>query len=1143
MRRALHATTLIALLASLLVLPGAASAATVDAQARAERFDAVRQLSADDTVAAAIAWSLVTFPDGGAGEVLLGRADIFPDSLSAGQAQADRPLLLTGQDRLDLRVQNELRRLGARHVTVVGNEAAVPAHIVEALELLGYTHSRYGGPTRVETAVELASAMHPDATEVVLTRAWGEDSAAWADSLAAGAAAATMRVPLLLTGTDRLHPAVAAWLDAHPAVGTVHIAGGPVAVSEDVERELVGRGLTVRREAGDTRHSTAVALTGMAGHTDSADAGTAVLLDAEHPQAWAEGFAAAAFAAARGAGVVTTTQQGGLGAPPEPTSAWLEAGGELLVCGPRVIDCDVPGADDPLPGPSGETDTPGEPAGEPTPEPNEPPAGGGVPIGGGGGGGGGAPPPADLTVTVLDDLASTPVEGAEVAISRRNPGGSVYTLLGYHLTDAAGQVSMTGVEPGEFNISWTDDPSIAAHAPYNDSPGNPSFVAPVTIAAGDDTAVELRLTRNGQIDATVLDSVYRTAINAADVTADGPRIDQTGRTGPAGTATISGVYADDYTVTAVATDTVAYPDPSAASTVTVTQGATSTTELLLDPADAALVVTTTDSVSGDPVTGATISTTVTTPSGDQTTSASTENPAGTYTSTGLTWGDHDITISAAGYGTATITALALPPGQTTTANVALDPLDGTIRVEVLDGYDSTPIAGTSTVLIGPNFPADPADDTSTVATGGIHQFPGLDAYSVWDLVSSSPEHSSISTYDVSVPRDGTETVTVTLPPLDAGVRVDVVDGYDNSRLSGVAVALLDPATAAVLDTDTTDDVAAAGAAGYDVRMTSDGRPTPDLAVRVTAPAGFAAQADTPVTATRGTNTDVIVTLTPVAAAANVTVVDDTTGDPIDAATVVMTATSAAADVDTGTTNAAGQVTVTSDARPTEDWTFTASAAGYTDNSAAVAIARGGTITIEIRLTPDAGGGIPGPTPGQHTFTIEVRDSATNDLLPGMTVEAYDDSDFDLHLPTETATGGVWTLTTNDFDLFYFFSGDPAGVYAGGFETDTAVDGGVSTVTLLMDPPPSCDQLAQTTITQGVCGLVSPADGSEITLTDTDTNTVVGTVTTGPDGFFEFTAPAGNYRLSGVNGASTGSQTFTIPDGGTVRQDLTLVGFG
>ena len=1143
MHRTIRLATLIALLASLLAVPASqAAAASPEALARADRFDAVRQLDADDTVEAAIAWSRAAFADGAATEALLGRADIFPDSLSSGQAQTGRPLLLTGQNRLDLRVQQELSRLGARHVLIIGNESAVPAHIAGALDLLGYTHTRYGGPTRVETAIELASALHPDAEEVVLARAWGEDSAAWADSLAAGAAAATLGLPVMLTGTEALHPGVRQWLTDHPSVRHVHVAGGPAAIDDDVLDDLTRMGLTVSREAGPTRHETAVELTQLAGHANSADAGTAVLLDAENPQSWAEGFAAAAFAERHGAGVVTTTQAGGLGSPPAAPAGWLDAGGHLLICGPRVTDCDVPGADDPITIPTDEPTS--EPTEQPTSEPTEGPSA--EPTTPPAGGGGGLPPPPppttqSLTVTVVEDLTGDPLEGIEVAVSRRTGDTGAYSLIGEYSTDATGRVALDDVPVGQYLIAYTDDPTVAAHGPYLDSPGNPAFVAGHPIGPGDDASVALRLTRNGAIAATVLDAVYRSPVNDADVNADGPRISGGGTTGADGTTTIAGLYADDYTLTADAADTVAYPAAAPPTTAVVEQGATTTAELLLSPAASAVTVTVTDLLTGDPVTTATVGTVVSPPSGDETATTTSNPTPGEYGLAGLTWGSHDLTVTTSGYETATITGLDVPPGQTVAVTVQLTPLDGAIRVNVLDGYDDTPISGTSTVLIGRNFPADPADDSSTVPSGGIHTFAGLDAYSVWDLIATSPEHSSIGTYDVTVPRDATQTVTVTLPPLDAAVRVDVLDGYDDTRVSGVAVALVDPATGDVLDTDTTDDSDAAGAGGHDVRMTSDGRPTDALAVRVTAPAGFAAQADTPVTAARGGNADVVIRLVPVAATAVVSVVDDVTGDPIVGAAVTMTATPTATDVDTATTGAAGQATLTSDARPGSDWTFTATAAGYDDNTAAATIGRGGNQPVEIRLTPS--GGTPGPTPGQHTFTIEVRDSVTNDLLPGMTVEAYDDSDFNLHLPTETATGGVWTLTTSDFDLFYFFSNDPAGGYDGAFGTDTAVDGGVSTVTLLMDPPATCDELAQTTITQGVCGLVSPADGSEITLTDTDTDTVVGTVTTGPDGFFEFTAPAGNYRLSGANGASTGSETFVIPSGGTVRQDLTLVGFG
>lgn len=127
------------------------------------------------------------------------------------------------------------------------------------------TVRRASGPTRIETAVAV-SREHWDASEhAVLAVA---DS--FADALSAGALAARLDAPLLLTGGGQLAPAVRAELE-RLGVGTVEVMGGTAAISKAVEDTLVADGYAVQRRAGSDRFATARAAARAAGASPSGD--------------------------------------------------------------------------------------------------------------------------------------------------------------------------------------------------------------------------------------------------------------------------------------------------------------------------------------------------------------------------------------------------------------------------------------------------------------------------------------------------------------------------------------------------------------------------------------------------------------------------------------------------------------------------------------------------------------------------------------------------------------------------------------------------------------------------------------------------------------------------------------------------------
>lgn len=160
----------------------------------------------------------------------------FPDALTASPAagRAGAPLLLTEPDLLPEATEEELRRLSPAEVVVVGGETAVSDDVVDRVRsITGADVRRIAGPSRYDTAVEVTASELPATASAVLL-ATGE---AFADALAAGAAAALVQAPLLLVAGDSA-PRVTRQAISGLQPGLLVVVGGPGAVSDVVIDQL-----------------------------------------------------------------------------------------------------------------------------------------------------------------------------------------------------------------------------------------------------------------------------------------------------------------------------------------------------------------------------------------------------------------------------------------------------------------------------------------------------------------------------------------------------------------------------------------------------------------------------------------------------------------------------------------------------------------------------------------------------------------------------------------------------------------------------------------------------------------------------------------------------------------------------------------
>lgn len=356
------------------------SPATAQAPGEAQ----VERLAGPDRVATALAVSRHAFA-GGAPAVVLARADAYPDALAGAPLAAvlRAPILLTAPDRLSPGVADEIRRLGARRVVLLGGPSALSGEVGRAAAASAGEIVRYAGSDRFDTARVIAEAVldaSGDGEVYVALGAHPDPAKGWPDAVALSALAAARRRPVLLTGGGELAPAVTDLLRARTP-DRITVVGGPAAIGDDLLQPL--RGIApVERIAGADRYATSVAIaeraladgvdgrqvwlaTGRA-HADALTGGAAaaatggvlLLVDAD---SWSTS-PVRAFLSARAAGIDRALLLGGEAAIPAHILDLLRA---LLA---RILPAPAP---DPTPAPDPDPD----PAPTPGPAP-EPPADG-----------------------------------------------------------------------------------------------------------------------------------------------------------------------------------------------------------------------------------------------------------------------------------------------------------------------------------------------------------------------------------------------------------------------------------------------------------------------------------------------------------------------------------------------------------------------------------------------------------------------------------------------------------------------------------------------------------------------------------------------------------------------------------------------
>jgi N-acetylmuramoyl-L-alanine amidase len=173
------------------------------------------------------------------------------DALSAGPLSAiygQAPILLNNSSSLLPEVKDELKRLGATKVVIIGGPVAISPNVENAIISLGIQTERISGATRFETNLRIVEKLGS------VNGVFVASGMSYPDALASAPIAAANNWAIVLTEQNNMSAETLKYLSGKKTV----ILGGPNVVSQSIQNQLVQQNGTqnVVRLSGSDRYET-----------------------------------------------------------------------------------------------------------------------------------------------------------------------------------------------------------------------------------------------------------------------------------------------------------------------------------------------------------------------------------------------------------------------------------------------------------------------------------------------------------------------------------------------------------------------------------------------------------------------------------------------------------------------------------------------------------------------------------------------------------------------------------------------------------------------------------------------------------------------------------------------------------------------
>ena len=218
-----------------------------------KKSEKIQRLSGDNRYETSVEVSEKNFKS--ADTVVLASGQNIADALVASSYAdiEEAPILLTNKNSISDEVLDEIERLKADKVVIVGGQSSISSSIESRLKKEDIKVTRISGRDRFDTSDKLSqevSRLSKKSSQAILVNGYKN-----IDALSVSSLATKEELPILLNGRNTLNMSVKNRLK-QMNVKKVYIIGGNNSISSDVEKELKRMQISVVRLSGRDRYET-----------------------------------------------------------------------------------------------------------------------------------------------------------------------------------------------------------------------------------------------------------------------------------------------------------------------------------------------------------------------------------------------------------------------------------------------------------------------------------------------------------------------------------------------------------------------------------------------------------------------------------------------------------------------------------------------------------------------------------------------------------------------------------------------------------------------------------------------------------------------------------------------------------------------
>lgn len=218
-----------------------------------KKSEKIQRLSGDNRYETSVEVSEKNFKS--ADTVVLASGQNIADALVASSYAdiEEAPILLTNKNSISDEVLDEIERLKADKVVIVGGQSSISSSVESRLKKEDIKVTRISGSDRFDTSDKLSqevSRLSKKSNQAILVNGYKN-----IDALSVSSLATKEELPILLNGRNALNMSVKNRL-RQMNVKKVYIIGGNNSISSDVEKELKRMQISVVRLSGTDRYET-----------------------------------------------------------------------------------------------------------------------------------------------------------------------------------------------------------------------------------------------------------------------------------------------------------------------------------------------------------------------------------------------------------------------------------------------------------------------------------------------------------------------------------------------------------------------------------------------------------------------------------------------------------------------------------------------------------------------------------------------------------------------------------------------------------------------------------------------------------------------------------------------------------------------